>query len=238
MSLSGQVALVTGASSGIGLAIAQSLSDAGVKMVISGRRAELLSNHATVLGNCVAMAGDIAAPGFPESLFDRVMTEYGRLDVVVNNAGLVESGPIESIDVDRVCEMVRVNVEASFRICYLAVKHFKQTGSGQLINTTSVLGTKVRAEIGAYAGTKHALEALSEALRLELNRTGIRITCIEPGLVRTDLHRHWQTRPERMQNVGEPLVPDDVARTVMFALEQPPHAYIPRLMVLPRDQAI
>jgi NADP-dependent 3-hydroxy acid dehydrogenase YdfG len=119
---------------------------------------------------------------------------------------------------------------------YLAVRHFKQAGRGHLVATSSVLGTKVRASIGAYAGTKHAVEALAEGLRLELVGTGIRITCVEPGLVSTDLHRDFSEPPGRMQNIDEPLTPQDVARSVMFALEQPAHVLIPRVLILPRDQ--
>ena len=121
---------------------------------------------------------------------------------------------------------------------HLAVKHFRSRGKGHLVNTGSVLGTKVRAQIGAYAGTKHAVEALSEALRLELAGTGIRITTVEPGLVRTELHRDIPKKAGVLPDVAEPLTPADVARCVMFALDQPPHVNLPRIMLLPRDQVI
>jgi len=238
MDLKGKAALVTGATSGIGLATAEALARAGVKLVITGRRAKLLAEHAQRLPECVALPGEITEAQFVNDLFARAVSTYDGLDIVVNNAGRVVSASIEDIDVDTVCAMVRVNVEAAFRIAHLAVKHFRARGRGHLINTGSVLGTKVRAQIGAYAGTKHAMEALSEALRLELAGSGIRITTIEPGLVRTDLHRDFEQPIELTQNVGEPLSAADVARTVMFALDQPPHAYLPRIMILPRDQVI
>lgn len=238
MDLKGKAALVTGATSGIGLATAEALARAGVKLVITGRRAKLLAEHAQRLPECVALPGEITEAQFANDLFARAVSTYDGLDIVVNNAGRVVSASIEDIDVDTVCAMVRVNVEAAFRIAHLAVKHFRARGRGHLINTGSVLGTKVRAQIGAYAGTKHAMEALSEALRLELAGSGIRITTIEPGLVRTDLHRDFEQPIELTQNVGEPLSAADVARTVMFALDQPPHAYLPRIMILPRDQVI
>lgn len=238
MDLKGKAALVTGATSGIGLATAEALARAGVRLVITGRRAKLLAEHAQRLPECVALPGEITEAQFANDLFARAVSTYDGLDIVVNNAGRVVSASIEDIDVDTVCAMVRVNVEAAFRIAHLAVKHFRARGRGHLINTGSVLGTKVRAQIGAYAGTKHAMEALSEALRLELAGSGIRITTIEPGLVRTDLHRDFEQPIELTQNVGEPLSAADVARTVMFALDQPPHAYLPRIMILPRDQVI
>ncbi|HSH07630.1 MAG TPA: SDR family oxidoreductase [Burkholderiales bacterium] len=238
MDLKGKTALVTGATSGIGLAIAESLAAAGVRLVISGRRAELLAKHAERLPECLAIPGEITEAEFANDLFARAVNETSGLDIVVNNAGRVATGPIEEIDIDTVCAMVRVNVEAAFRIMHLAVKHFRGRGRGHLVNTGSVLGTKVRAQIGAYAGTKHAVEALSEALRLELAGSGIRITTVEPGLVRTDLHRDIPKKPGVLPDVAEPLTPADVARCVMFALDQPPHVNLPRIMLLPRDQVI
>jgi len=238
MDLKGKAALVTGASSGIGLAVAESLAKAGVRLVISGRRADLLVAHAKRLPECVAFPGEITDADFANDLFTRAVQHTGGLDIVVNNAGRVATGPIDEIDIDLVCAMVRVNVEAAFRIAHLAVKHFRRRGAGHLINTGSVLGTKVRAQIGAYAGTKHAVEALSEALRLELAGSGIRITTVEPGLVRTELHRDIAKKEGVLPDVAEPLTPADVARTVMFALDQPAHVNLPRIMILPRDQVI
>jgi len=238
MSLEGQVALVTGATSGIGLASAEAMSAAGMGLVIAGRREELLAGHAARLGNCVHAAGDVTDPAFARALFETALERYGRLDVVVNNAGQNHNGPIETIDIELVCAMARTNVEAAYRVAYLAMKHFRSVGAGHLVNTSSVLGFKSRTFAGAYCGTKYAIEALSEALRMEVAGSGIKVTCIEPGLVITDLHRDHAERPEKAQNVPRPLMPEDVARTLMFALEQPAHVNIPRLMVLPGDQEV
>jgi NADP-dependent 3-hydroxy acid dehydrogenase YdfG len=238
MPLNEQVALITGASSGIGLAIAEALSAAGVKLILAGRRNDLLALHTERLQPCVYRVGDITEKVFAESLFELALAQYGRLDIVINNAGLNHNAPIEDIDIDLVCEMARTNVEAAYRIAYLAVKHFRTTGQGHLINTSSVLGFKVRLYVGAYSGTKYAIEGLSEALRMELAGSPIKVTCIEPGLVKTDLHRDHDVRPEIAQNVPQPLMPEDVARTVLFALQQPAHVNIPRLMILPVDQQI
>jgi len=234
--LTGKVALVTGATSGIGLASARRMAKAGMKLAISGRRRELLERNAGELGECLALPGEITESGVPEALIDDTLSRYGRLDVVMSNAGLVENGTVEELDLERVARMVRVNVEAAFRVMYLAVRHFKRAGSGHLVCTSSVLGIKSRPFIGAYAGTKHAVEALAEALRIELAGTGIRITCVEPGLVATDLHRDFEQHPSKMQGIEEMLTPDDVARSVLFALEQPPHVLVPRVLLLPREQ--
>lgn len=238
MTLKGQVALITGGTSGIGLATAEALSAAGMKLVLAGRRQDKLDSHAERLSDCVSLAGEITDPEMPGRLIDLALERHGGLDIVVNNAGQNHNAPIEEIDIDLVCQMARVNVEAAFRVAYTALKHFRKIGRGHLINTSSVLAFKVRPNAGAYAGTKYAIEALSEALRLELAGSAIKVTCIEPGLVVTDLHRDHAVRPEKAQNVPHPLAAEDVARSVLFALEQPAHVSIPRLMVLPQDQVI
>jgi NADP-dependent 3-hydroxy acid dehydrogenase YdfG len=238
MDLSGKVAIVTGATSGIGLAGAEAMAAAGMKLVLAGRRADLLEKNARRLPEAVARPGEITEPGYPEALFEAALARFGAIDVVFNNAGLVHYGPIEEIDVEELCRMARVNVEAAFRVAYLAMKHFRRAGAGHLVNTSSVLGTKARKFAGAYAGTKQAIEALSEALRLEVAGSAIKVTCIEPGLVRTDLHRAHEVRPEVAQNVPRPLTPQDVAELVMFALTRPDHVTLPRLMILPQDQEV
>ncbi len=238
MSLEGRAAVITGATSGIGFRVACALSRRGVKLVLGGRRADVLEQHCEVLPDALYLAGDIAEPDMPGRLLELALERHGRLDIVVNNAGQNHNGPIESVDVEQVCGMARVNVEAAFRMAYLAVKHFRDVGRGHLVNTSSVLGFKVRPYAGAYAGTKYAVEALSEALRLELAGTPIKVTCVEPGLVITDLHRDHADRPEVAQDVAEPLMPEEVAEMIVYALEQPDHIATPRLMILPQSQSI
>jgi NADP-dependent 3-hydroxy acid dehydrogenase YdfG len=235
--LEGKVAIITGASSGIGLAVARDLRSAGVELVLTGRREDCLAQISTDLG--VAMlTGDVTDPTLPERLLELALDVYGRCDLVLNNAGILEVGPIDSIDIDKVCEMVRVNVEAAYRVAYTVLRHFIQQGHGHLINMSSVMGTKVRPHAGAYAGTKYAIEALSEALRMEVAGTAVQITCIEPGLVMSDLHRDWSVHPSESMNIQRPLQPEDIARCVRFALSQPDHVRIPRLMVLPGDHQV
>ena len=115
MSLEGQVALITGATSGIGLATARAMTAAGMKLAIAGRRAERLRANAEDLGECISLPGEITDDGAPEALFQQTLDHYGRLDVVFSNAGLIANGPAEDIDLDDVSRMVRVNVEAMFR---------------------------------------------------------------------------------------------------------------------------
>jgi NADP-dependent 3-hydroxy acid dehydrogenase YdfG len=238
MELKDKVAIITGASSGIGKAVAQNLNEAGVKFVLVGRREERLSDLKDELNHAAIFPCDISEPGMPERILETALDSFGSCDIVFNNAGVITTGGIEEININEVCYMVRVNVEAAFRMAYVALKHFKSIGSGYLINTSSVLGTKVRPTAGAYAGTKYAIEALTEALRLELAKTDIGVACIEPGLVKTDLHRDLQVHPSQSLDIPRPLQPEDVARMARFVLEQPDHVRVSRVLVLPTDHEL
>ena len=238
MDLKDKVAIITGASSGIGRAVARNLNEVGVKFILTGRREDHLTELKDELAHAAVLAGDISQDEMPQRLLTNALDTFGRCDIVFNNAGIIKAGSIAEIDIEDVCYMVRVNVEAAFRMAYVAVKHFKSTGSGYLLNTSSVLGTKVRPTAGAYAGTKFAIEALTEALRLELAKTNIGVSCVEPGLVQTDLHREWPEPPAQSLNIPRPLQPEDIARVVRFILEQPDHVRLPRILAVPSDQEL
>lgn len=236
MDLKDKVAIITGASSGIGKAVALNLNEVGVRFILTGRREDRLTELNNELAHAAILAGDICQDGMPQRLMKLALDTYGRCDIVFNNAGVITVGNIDDMDIDAMSYMVRVNVEAAFRMAYVAVKHFKSTGSGYLLNTSSVLGTKVRPTAGAYAGTKFAIEALTEALRIELSRTRIGVAAVEPGLVKTELHREWPVPPAQKLNIPQPLQPEDIARVVRFILEQPDHVRLPRVLAVPADQ--
>lgn len=238
MGLQGQVAIITGASSGIGRGVARELDRAGMRLVLNSRRADRLEELARDLDEAAPVPGDITDESLPGALIDAAVGQFGRLDVVFNNAGIMDTSPIETADVDRLCNNVRVNLEAATRMAYTALKYFKGAGSGYLISTSSILGTKVRPTAGVYAASKYGVEAMTEALRMEVAGSGIRVSCIEPGLVSTELQDHFEVHPRDMLGMQQPLEPEDIARVVRFMLEQPPHVSIPRIMVLPSEQAM
>ena len=168
MDLNGKTAIITGASSGIGAETARQLHRKGVRLVLTGQREANLRAVAEQCGSdsggtdsggsdsgaadsagAVIVVADITDPGTPARLLEEALTATGRCDIVFNNAGILAAGPIEDIDIDAVCRMMRVNVEAAVRMAYVAVKHFKRTGGGYLISTSSVLGTKVGLNSGA-----------------------------------------------------------------------------------------
>jgi NADP-dependent 3-hydroxy acid dehydrogenase YdfG len=234
-----KVAVITGATGGIGSAVAKTLSGTGYRLVLSGRSVSKLNALASSIHTpSVIVAGDLQDASIPEILLSKAIENFGRCDICLNNAGILQVGPIETIDVERVCEMVRVNVEAAFRIAYVFLKNFVEQKSGHLISISSVLGKTVRPTAGAYAGSKHAIEAFSEAFRIELSKSDVQVSCIEPGLVRTGLHDRWEVHPSQLMNIPEPLLPADIARMVLFLLQQPPHVRIPQLTILPKGHEI
>jgi len=238
MILKNQVAIITGASSGIGEAVAITLNKAGMSLILTARREERLKKLSSELSETVYIAEDITEPSLPQRLIDMAVETFGRCDVVFNNAGILETGPIETIDIEKVCLMVRINVEAAFRMAYTAMKHFKKQNYGFLINTSSIIGTKTLPRSGAYGGTKFALEALTESLRMELAKTNIRVTCIEPALVDTELNENRKINPIKALGIKEPLTGEDIAGCVLWILEQPDHVRIPKLLVIPGEQEI
>lgn len=225
----GKVAVITGATGAIGSAIARSLSGAGYSLVLNAPSNEKLQSLASQLdGPCVMVAGNLRVESIPQTLLTAALHNFGRCDVCFNNGGLLEAGAIETIDVERICNMVRVNVEGAFRMAYTFLQHFVQQGHGHLVNTSSILGQKVRPTVGAYAATKFAVEALSEALRMELGRTAVRISCVEPGMVRTGNADRWEKPVTELKGAAAPSEPEDIARLVLQILEPPVRARAPQ----------
>ena len=230
-----KVAVVTGASSGIGKAICKTLMDNSYCVIANGRTIYDVIQQADniVLNNC-----DLLNEKTAEKLLDDALHKYERCDVLCVNAGIIESNNIENIDIDKMCNMMRLKVEMSFRLIYTFLKYFKKVGKGHIIITSSVMGTKTRENSGAYAACNHALEVLAESLRMELSDTDIKITCIEPGLVETNLHRDWDIKPKELLNISNALAPEEIADAVLDILNKPDHIRIPRYMILPKGHKI
>jgi NADP-dependent 3-hydroxy acid dehydrogenase YdfG len=216
----GRVAVITGATGGVGAAVARTLSRAGYSLVLTAPSMEKLSALAAQLkGPCTVIEGNLSDESLPETLLYAALDRFGRCDICFNNGALFEAGIIETVDIERLSSMVRVNVEGSFRVAYVFVKHFVSEGSGHLVNVSSAVGSSVRPT--PYAATQRAIEALSDALASELDDSEVLVSCIQPGLVKTGLHHRWEIALEGAQGTSYPLEPEDFARMVLFILEQP-----------------
>ncbi len=239
--LNGRVALVTGASSGIGYATCLELAQAGVAITATARRKDrldaLVAQIEVVGGKAAALDADITDPQTPARLFDLALERFGRADIVVNNAGVMYDGRLTDVPFEKIQAMIDVNITAAYRITHEAVARFRKQGHGHLVQTSSILGLKVRPGASAYSGTKHALEAITEGARLELADTDIKVTAIEPGYIVTELHSHWDVKPNERMGI-EGLQPGDVARCIRFVVEQPGPVLIPKLLVVPNRQPL
>lgn len=211
-----------------------------MSLVVTGRQASQLDILVSELGSehCVAMPADLLDPGTPRALIQLALGSFGRCDFVFNSAGVMHAGTIEDVNIEQMCQMVRVNIESFTRMAYTALKQFRSVGVGHLINVSSILGTKVRPGTGVYAGSKYFVEAFSEALRMEVAKSNVKVSVIQPGVVETNLQSHFEMPPRVVLGINEPLSPEDIARCVCFILEQPPHARIPVMMAIPGEQAM
>jgi serine 3-dehydrogenase len=237
--IEGKVAVVTGASSGIGAAIVRTLSEAGANVVITARRRERLEELAASLPRPSAILdADISAPDTPGRLLSLAQQQFGRVDVLVNNAGIIAAGSIDTIDLDALGQMTRVNFDAVVRASYLFARVFKSQGSGAIINVSSIGAYLISRRMGVYGALKHALEAFSSSLRIELAGTGVKVGTVAPGTTRTEIFERMQApgAASAMPD-GTPLEPADVAAAVRFMIEQPERANIARLALFSATDA-
>ena len=245
--LSGRVAAVTGASSGIGEATALALAGAGAKVALGARRADRLEDLAKRIeaegGTAVALELDVADEGSANAFVTRAHEELGGLDVLVNNAGVMLLGPIAGADTEHWRRMVDVNVLGLLYCTHAALPIMSEAGRGHVVNVSSVAGRFARAGSGVYNLTKFGVNAFSEALRQETYKLGIRVTMIEPGYVDTELQSH--NTGEIKQNIdamrdsmdGEVLVADDIAEAILYAVSREQHNSISELLIRPSRQA-
>jgi NADP-dependent 3-hydroxy acid dehydrogenase YdfG len=215
----GKVVVITGATGGPGAAVARVLSEAGYLLVLNSPSMEKLTSLASQLkGPCTVVAGSLTDDSLPETLLYAALDRYGHCDICINNGALFEAGIIETVDIERLISMVKVNVEGSVRVAYVFLKHFFSEGTGHLVNVSHGVGSAARPT--AFAATQSAIEILSDALAAELDGTDVNVTSIKPGLVKTGLHARWEIAAENSPGVVEPLEPDDFARMVLFILDQ------------------
>lgn len=245
------MALVTGASSGIGEATARALSAEGAKVALVARRMERLERLAKELagrGNtAVSIEADLTDQRQAIEAVTRTVSDLGRLDILVNNAGVMLLGPIPGAPVQEWDRMIDINLKGLLYMTHAALPHLLEgsndspRGATDVINISSVSGRVPRAGAGVYNLTKHGVGAVSEALRQEVSRDGVRVTVIEPGVVETELTDHIrdgvrEEARERINKVSEPLQAHDIADAITYAVTRPAHVSLNEILIRPTDQ--
>lgn len=261
--LSGKTAVVTGASSGIGRAIAETLGAAGAHVFLAGRTAAAMDASKARIegagGRATPVVVDVRQPGAVQSLVDRAVSDTGRLDIMVNNAGLSYPAPILAGDLEQWREMLEVNILALLSGCKAAVIAMRQTGTpGHVVNISS--SAALRPDSGVYGSTKHAVNVISNTLRGELEDDTIRVVTIMPGAIATNFGRNFdpavitplvrasgvetdvkqgerlpdavfESMPDGMRSIlGRP---EDIASAVLYAVSQPIEVNVAEIVVRP-----
>lgn len=243
--LEGRVALVTGASSGIGEATALALAEAGAKVAIAARRRERLEVLAAQLEKLGAaptlLVADLASEVEAQRIVKETEAHYGRLDILVNNAGVMYLEPVEDADLGRWRHMLELNVLSLIASTQAALPGMRARRDGHVVNISSTAGRVANPNAAAYSATKFGVVAFSEALRREVYQHNIRVTVIEPGVVETELRDHighaevkanlnaWADSMRQLQG-------RDVADAIVFCVSRPSHVNINEVLMRPTDQ--
>ncbi|MGW6788463.1 SDR family NAD(P)-dependent oxidoreductase [Streptomyces chartreusis] len=249
--LEGTVALVTGASSGIGHATALELARNGASVALVGRREDRLSDLAAEIseagGKALVVPADITTPRAAAEAVERTVEGLGRLDTLVNNAGLMLLGPTPGADPNDWQRMVDINLMGLLHTTHAAVPHLvKGAANGprqvaDIINISSLNGRNAYAMMAVYTATKFGVTGFSEALRQELAKQHVRVSVVEPGSVDTELRSHNSEIVQQMLNAGlgdiERLQSEDIADAVAYIVTRPRHVAIAELLVRPTEQA-
>jgi NADP-dependent 3-hydroxy acid dehydrogenase YdfG len=237
--IEGKIIVITGASSGLGEATARHLAAAGANIVLGARRIARLEALATELGlpGGSAVETDVTEPDQVKALVDRAIALHGRIDVIINNAGLMPHSPLERGRIDDWNRMIDVNIKGVLHGIAAALPHMTAQKSGHIINVSSVAGHKVRPGSAVYAATKAAVRMLSEGLRQEVKPYNIRTTIISPGAVQSELPDSVIEADiaagvrDFYDNVAIPA--DSFARVVAFAMSQPEEVDVNEILFRP-----
>ena len=242
--IAGKVVAVTGASSGIGKVTARVLGERGAKVVLGARRVAQLDEIAAELrgrgGQAIVCATDVTRRDDVERLVGTAVSEFGRLDVLVNNAGISKIGPMSDLDVEGWSAMIDVNLRGVLHGIAAALPVFRRQGNGHFVTTVSTAGLKIVPNMGVYAATKNAVRTVLEGLRQESTDGVVRTTAVSPGFVNTDLDSsidNATVREEIRRNMDAfGIPPEAVAEAIAFAVDQPPGVEIGEITVRPTVQ--
>lgn len=240
--LAGRVALVTGASSGIGEAAAVALAAAGATVAVSARRVERLQElvrKIEAMGTrALALPGDIADEKVATHVVGETVRQFGRLDILVNSAGIIQAGNVENADIDEWRRVFEVNLFGSLCTCKAAIPHMRALGRGDIINISSTSARRAANRFLSYSASKFSLNAMTEGLRQVVCTEGIRVCVIEPGATATEVSEGISDPKQRELirahiNKGGAMQPEDVAAAIMFVVTLPANVNIPQMQIRP-----
>ncbi len=243
-SLNEHVAIITGASSGIGRATAHVLAEEGARVVLAARREERLQELKASVeeagGTALAVPTDVTDRAQCRALAEEALGAFGRIDLLVNNAGIMPLSFMKNLHEDEWERMVDVNIKGVLFCLGAVLPAMLEAGRGHIVNVSSVAGRRVTPGSAVYSGTKFAVTALSEGLRRELSAgKNIRVTCIEPGAVDTEL-TETITDEEILEGLSEwdfkMLESEDIAASIRYAVTAPEHVDVAEVLVMPREQ--
>jgi NADP-dependent 3-hydroxy acid dehydrogenase YdfG len=242
--LTGRVAAITGASSGIGEATAAALSRAGATVALAARRRDRLEALADRMeGPASVHEVDLSDEGAARSFVEAAYAEHSALHILINNAGVMLLGPVSGADLSEWRRMVDVNLWALLVCTHTALPLIERSGGGDIVNLSSVAGRRADAGAAVYNMTKFGVHGFSEALRQEALHAGIRVTIVAPGFVDTELQGHnrspivQRSMARQREDIGEPLSAQDIADAVLYTLTLPAHVCVNEVVVRPTRQA-
>ncbi|MFP4471895.1 MAG: SDR family oxidoreductase [Bacteroidales bacterium] len=249
MKLKDKVAIITGASSGIGEATARALSAEGAKVVLAARRVDKLEKLKSELeeagGEALVVQTDVVKRDQVDKLGQAAVGHFGKIDILINNAGLMPLSFMKNLHVDEWERMVDVNLKGAMYAVAAVLPDMMERKTGDIVNISSIAGRKLFPGGAVYCATKFGISALSEGMRMELSKPyNIRITSVEPGAVATEL-THTFTDQELIDQWNDgrrahlvPLNPEDIARAILFALTQPEGVSVNEILVMPTMQGL
>ena len=234
--LNGKVAMVTGASRGIGRGIATGLANEGAKLVLAARDAkELKETEAMVVAQgseALVVPTDVTSEEEITRLFAKTMEHFSRLDILVNSAGAFDSGPIDQLATEAWDRVIAVNLRAPFLCTRAAFRIMKKQGDGRIINIGSIAGQRVRPNTAPYSSTKFGITGLTHVTALEGREYGITCGCLHPG--NTLVER--RADPSKTKNAEPMMAVEELAQAAVYMACQPPHINVLEIIQLPRDQ--
>lgn len=238
-SLAGKIAIVTGASSGIGEATARHLTKAGAQILLVARREDRLRALATDIGHGTKyLALDLSEPDSAQILLDNAITQLGKVDILINNAGILRTSHVDEFNLDDLDPMIAINYSAVVRNSLLFARYLKQHGGGQIVNLSSIGASISAAGTGIYGGLKAALDRFTEVLRVELAESVVRVGLIAPGTTSTEIFEDMKAKGQAGWDEYIPaMVPDDIAKAIVFMCEQTGNANVARMHVYATSEA-